>query len=57
MSDQERLAGYVEGHLPLSYGVSDHGRGRRRTPPDDAVTITGDRDLGRRLLDTLAVTP
>ncbi|MGI8644974.1 MAG: maleylpyruvate isomerase family mycothiol-dependent enzyme [Nocardioides sp.] len=31
--------------------------GGRRTPPDDAVTITGDRELGRRLLDTLAVTP
>ena len=31
--------------------------GGRRTPPDDAVRIGGDVELGRRLLDLLAVTP
>jgi uncharacterized protein (TIGR03083 family) len=31
--------------------------GGRRTPPDDAITVRGDRDLGRQILDALAVTP
>ena len=31
--------------------------GGRRTPPPEAITVTGDQDLGRRVLDTLAVTP
>jgi hypothetical protein len=31
--------------------------GGRRTPPDDAVRIGGDVELGRRVLDLLAVTP
>ena len=31
--------------------------GGRRTPPDGAVRIVGDVELGRRLLDLLAVTP
>ncbi len=31
--------------------------GGRRMPGPDAVTVTGDADLGRRLLDALAVTP
>ena len=31
--------------------------GGRRTPEAGSVTITGDDDLGRRILDTLAVTP
>ena len=31
--------------------------GGRRTPPADAVRLEGDTDLGRRLLDLLAVTP
>ncbi len=31
--------------------------GGRRTPPDDAIGIEGDRALGHRLLDQLAITP
>lgn len=31
--------------------------GGRRTPPSEAVTITGDRALGQQIVDTLAVTP
>jgi uncharacterized protein (TIGR03083 family) len=31
--------------------------GGRRTPPDDAITVQGDQELGRRILDALAVTP
>jgi len=31
--------------------------GGRRTPPEDAIGIEGDRSLGRRLLDQLAITP
>ena len=31
--------------------------GGRRTPANDAVTITGDRNFGRRLLDPLVVAP
>jgi uncharacterized protein (TIGR03083 family) len=31
--------------------------GGRRAPEPDAVTITGDPELGQRILDTLAVTP
>ena len=31
--------------------------GGRRTPEPGAVGVTGDTDLGQRILDTLAVTP
>ncbi|GAA5141208.1 maleylpyruvate isomerase family mycothiol-dependent enzyme [Nocardioides marinquilinus] len=31
--------------------------GGRRTPPADAVRLEGDADLGRRVLDAMAVTP
>jgi uncharacterized protein (TIGR03083 family) len=31
--------------------------GGRRVPPDEAVRLSGDVELGRRVLDTLAVTP
>ena len=31
--------------------------GGRRTPEPGAVSVTGDAELGQRILDTLAVTP
>jgi len=67
MSDQERLPGYVEAwwHVVDDFAtlLEETSATQGATPSDlpgrdvHTVTITGGRNLGRRLLDTLAVTP